>query len=143
MTVEQLEIKHWLNRAFYADKKVEVLKMRVQQCRDHAQGLTACYSGNDSGKTDGSKNGTENALMRLADMEMKLTQQIIELLDITDEISEAIAKLNDNDLETVLMHRYILFHTIERTAEIMGYSPETVKRKQRKAIERLTPFDLV
>ena len=143
MTIEQLETKNWLNRAFYADKKVEVLKMRVQQCRERAQGLTACYSGNDSGKTDGSKNGTENALMRLADMEMKLTQQIIELLDITDEISEAIAKLNDNDLETVLMHRYILFHTIERTAEIMGYSPETVKRKQRKAIERLTPFDLV
>lgn len=143
MTVEQLEIKHWLNRAFYADKKTEVLKMRVQQCRERAQGFSVCYEGNDRGKTDGSKNGTENALMRLADMEMKLTQQIIELLDITDEISEAISKLNDNDLETVLIHRYILFHTIEQTAELMHYTPRTVRRKQAEAIEKMSSNVLV
>lgn len=92
---------------------------------------------NIRGKTNGSKNDTENALMRLADMEMKLTQQIIELLDITDEISEAITKLNDNDLETVLIHRYILFHTIEQTAELMHYSTETIRRKTNAAIKKM------
>lgn len=143
MTLREIELKSWLNRAFYADKKVKALEMRIEQCRERAEGVSICYEGNDKGKSSGSKNNIEEVLIRLADTELKLKNQIFELLDITDEISEAISKLEDDDLETVLIHRYILFHTIEETAEIMNYSPETIKRKQRKAIEKLTPFDLV
>lgn len=143
MTVEQLEVKNWLNRAFYADKKVSALESLVKQLRERAQSVSVCYERNDTGKSSSAKNGVENAYMRLADTEMKLCNQIIELLDIIDEIRDAIAKLKDDDLETVMIHRYLLFHTVEETAELMNYSPETVKRKQRKAIEKLTPFDLV
>ena len=135
MTVEQLEVKNWLNRAFYADKKVSALESLVKQLRERAQSVSVCYERNDTGKSSSAKNGVENAYMRLADTEMKLCNQIIELLDIIDEIRD--------DLETVMIHRYLLFHTVEETAELMNYSPETVKRKQRKAIEKLTPFDLV
>lgn len=137
MDEKQLEVRRWLNRAFYADKKVKALESCVRQCRERAQSVSVSYEGNDKGKSSGSKNGTENVLMRLVDTEMKLTQQIIELLDIADEISDAISKLNDNDLETILIHRYILFHTIEETAEMMHYSPRTVRDKQKRAIEKL------
>lgn len=137
------EVKKWLNRAFYADKKVNALKELVLQCRERAESVSVCCERNDIGKSKAVENGTENALIKLADTEQKLQRQILELIGTADEISNAIAKLNDDDLETVLIHRYILFHTVEETAEIMNYSPETVKRKQRKAIEKLTPFDLV
>lgn len=40
------EIKAWLNRAFYADKKVKAVEMLVQQCRERAQGLSVCYECN-------------------------------------------------------------------------------------------------
>lgn len=136
-------VKKWLNRAFYADKKVKAIEMLVQQCRKRAESISACYECNDRGRSASSENGTENALIKLADTEQKLQRQLSELVGISDEISDAVAKLDDNDLEAVLIHRFILFHTIEETAEIMNYSPETVKRKQRKAIEKLTPFDLV
>ena len=49
-----------------------------------------------------------------------------------------IAKLNDSELETVLIHRYILFHTVEETAEIMNYSTRTVIRKIDTAIKKLS-----
>lgn len=137
MTGKQLEVKNWLNRAFYADKKVKVLEMRLKQCRERAESVSACYEGNDKGKSTGSKNGTEGALLKLVDTQQKLQRQIIELLNITDEISEAISKLGDNDLETVLINRYILFNTIEKTAEIMNYSPRMVRYKQQNAIEKL------
>ena len=143
MTLREIELKNWLNRAFYADKKVKALEMRIKQCRERAEAVSVCYEGNDKGKSSSSKNGIEEALMRLADTEFKLKSQIFELLDITDEISEAISKLKDDGLETVLIHRYILFHTIEETAEIMNYTPITIKRKQKKAIDKLIPFDLV
>lgn len=143
MTIEQLNIKRWLNRAFYADKKAKALEMRVNQCRERAQSVSVCCEGNVKGRSDSSENGTENALMRLADTEMKLSRQILELLDVTDEISEAIAKLEDDDLETVMIHRYLLFHTIEETAEMMNYNERTVRRKQNKAIEKLSAIVLV
>lgn len=130
-------VKKWLNRAFYADKKVKAIEMLVQQCRERAESISACYECNDKGKSTGFKNGTENALIKLADTEQKLQRQLSELVGISDEISDAVSKLDDNDLETVLIHRYILFHTIEETAELMHYSPRTVRDKQRTAIEKL------
>lgn len=145
MTPKQLDIKKWLNRAFHANNKANALEALVKQLRERAQSVSVCYECNDIGKSSSTKNGVENAYMRLADTEMKLCNQIIELLDIDDEIRDVISKLNDNDLETVMIHRYLLFHTIEETAELINCSPETVKRKHRKAIEKLeklTPFDL-
>lgn len=137
VTAKEREVKHWLNRAFYADKKAKALEMLLRQCRERAESVSICCEGNDKGKCSGSKNGTENALIKLIDTEQKLQRQIFELLDISDEISEAISKLEDDDLETVLIYRYILFHTIEETAEIMNYSTETVRRKTNKAIKKL------
>lgn len=137
MTDKQLEIKHWLNRAFYADKKVKVLEMLLKQCRERAEGAAVCYEGNDKGKSSGSENSTENALIKLVDTEHKLQQQITGLASISGEIFDAISKINDDDLETVLIHRFLLFHTVEETAEIMNYSPRTVRDKQKKAIEKL------
>lgn len=142
MTVRQLEIKRWLNRAFYAEKKVKALKTFLRLCRERAEGLSVCCEGNDKGKCSGSKNGTEDALMKLVDTEHKLQRQIIELVAISDEIFDAISKIGDDDLETVLIHRYILFHTIEETAEIMNYGRETVKRKTNQAIEKLSRIEL-
>lgn len=141
MTDKQLKVKKWLNRAFDAEKKAKALELCVQQCRERAESVSVCYGSNDKSKSDGSTNVTENILIRLADAEMELSKQIIELLDISDEVKETIAKLKDDSLETIMIHRYILFHTVEKTAELTNYSVETVKRKQRQAIEKLTPFD--
>lgn len=139
--MSETETKKWLNRAFYAEKKIKVLDMLVMQYRSRAEGLSRAGGAGCGGASY--INRTENAILKYADMSEKLDKQKIELSGISEEISAAIAKLHDDDLETVLIHRYLLFHTIEQTAELMNYSPETVKRKQRKAIQKLTPFDLV
>lgn len=67
----ELELKHWLNRAFYADKKAKALDALAQQCRERAQGLTVNWECNDTGKSDSAQNGTESALLKLADIERK------------------------------------------------------------------------
>lgn len=137
MNEEQLLIRNWLNRAFYADKKVKALESCVRQCRERTESITVCYEGKDTGSSGSRKNGTEDALIRLADREQKLRDQITERETITDEILDAISKIGEDDLEAVLIHRYILFHTIEETAEMMHYSPRTVRDKQKRAIEKL------
>ncbi|MDE5620335.1 MAG: hypothetical protein K2I80_07420 [Ruminococcus sp.] len=136
MTIDELKVKNWMNRAFYAEKKVNALDMLIKQCRERAERLAY-------GEQDTALNGTESTFMKLLDMKKKYSRQKSELVKITDEVSNIISELHDDDLETVLIHRYLLFHTIEQTAEFMHYSPETVKRKQKKAIEKLTHYDLV
>ena len=137
MTPKQLDIKKWLNRAFHANNKANALESLVKQLRERAQSVSVCYECNDTGKSSSTKNGVENAYMRLADTEMKLCTQIIELLDIDDEIRNAISLLNDNDLETVMIHRYLLFHTVEETAELLNYSVRATQYKCTKAIKKL------
>ena len=139
MTIKELEIKRWLNRAFYADKKAKALEMLVAQCRARAEGLSHCGEGNDTGKSSSRENGTENALMKLADMEQKAETQKVEAVNVSEEIQKAIAELHDDDLEAVLIHRYILFHTIEQTAEFLNYHPNTVKSKVKKALQKICP----
>ena len=135
----EFELRRWLNRAFYADKKAKALDMLVQQCRERATGLVRATEGNDKGRSSTSKNGTENALIQLAEIEDKAERLSAEAVKITAEIWEAILGLNDDDLEAVLINRYILFRTVEQTAESMGYDPRTVMRKIKKAIEKLSP----
>ena len=111
--------------------------MLVRQCRERAEGLSRCSEGNDKGRSDSTENGTENALMKLAEMERKADEQKAEAVNVSAEIQGTISKLHDDDLEAVLIHRYILFHTIEQTAEMMNYHPNTVKSKVKKAVQKL------
>ncbi len=137
LTSDEIRIKNWLNRAFYADKKIKALDMLVRQCRERAEGLMQCGKCNEKGRSDTVLNDTENAFIKLADIEQKYSRQKVELLNITDEISETVAELHDDDLETVLIHRYLLFHTVEQTAELMNYSIRATQYKHKKAIEKL------
>lgn len=138
MTDKELDLKHWLNRAFYADKKAKALDMLVEQCRERATGLVRASEGNDTGKNSAPKNGTENALMQLAEAEEKTLAQKMEAIRVSAEIQNKIASLHDDDLEAVLIHRYLLFETIDQTAEAMNYDPATIKRKTKRAIEKLS-----
>lgn len=131
------EMKDWLNRAFYADKKKAALEKLAKRHRERAEGFHGFGECNDRGKSDSSVNGTEDAFIRLADISLKLDREILELSIIEDEIREAISKLNDNDLEAVLINRYLNFMTIEETAEEMNYSVRAVYYKHNKAVRKL------
>ena len=137
MTPDELKVNNWLNSAFYADKKIKALDMLLKASKMHAEGLDGVRQYNYTGKSDTRLNGTENAFLKLSDIERKYNEQKQEMIKISDEISKAIAELHDDDLETVLMHRYLLFHTIEQTAEFLNYSQETVRRKTNNSREKL------
>lgn len=137
------EVKDWLKRVYNTYREVESLETLLAASRMHAEGLDRSGKYNYTGKSDTRLNGTENAFINLADIEHKYNQQMQELVKVTEEVADAIALLNDNELEVILIHRYLYFHTIEQTAELMNYSPKTVKRKQKKAIQKLTLCDLV
>ena len=135
MTVN--EVKMWLNRGFYANQKIKALKQYIETSKQRITGVSVSYGNDGSSKSINAENGTENKIYIYLEIEEKINAEIAELENVSEEIRGEIAKLNDNDLESVLIHRYLNFHTHEQTAEIMGYSVESVKKKQKKAIEIL------
>lgn len=96
MTEDQLKVRQWLNRAFYADKKAAALEMLLRQRGERAEGTAVSYGNNTGSRSRDAENGTENALISLADTEEKLKRQIAELDGIKSEIEEAIAPIVDD-----------------------------------------------
>lgn len=48
MTAEEIKVKNWLQRAFYADKKMQSLEMLLKASKIHAEGLSRCGDSNES-----------------------------------------------------------------------------------------------
>ena len=140
MTIEHLEKIAWLNRAFYAEKKVKALESIRKRDRERTQQITANYEGKDKGKSDGRKNGVEEALMMLAESDEKYDNALHDYSVLRKEIETAIESLHDDELETVLIYRYLDYKDMEQIAECMNYSLSTVKRRYKKAIEKIEPF---
>ena len=140
MTIEHLEKIAWLNRAFYAEKKVKAFGSICKRDRERIQQITANYEGNDKGKSDGRKNGVEEALMMLAESDEKYDNALHDYSMLRREIETAIESLHDDELETIFMYRYLDYKSMEQIAELMNYSLSTVKRRHKKAIEKIEPF---
>ena len=132
------ELRNYLKSAYYLDKKIKSLESLVNQCRINAQRLSKNGEYTDTAKNSKAENSTEKALLKLVENQQKYSDEIKNLENIKSEIMNLISKLNDSELETVLIHRYILFHTVEETAEIMNYSARTVIRKIDTAIKKLS-----
>ena len=128
------EVRGYLESHFYASKKIKALEEERKQLRLNAAGGTISFE--DSG-TGSKSTGTECKLMSLADDERELDEQISGLRDLQREVRASIASLHDNDLESVLIYRYIAYLTEEETAEGLNYAQRTVQEKIKKAIKKL------
>lgn len=138
MTTEQLDKIAWLNRAFYAEKKVKALESLRKSDRERAQRITANYGGNDKGKSDTHLNGMEEALITLATSEEKYDNALHDYSVLRCEIESAIENLHDDELETIFMYRYLDYKTMEEISELMNYCERTIRRKHIKGIEKLS-----
>ena len=130
----EVQMRNYLEGHFYASKKIKALEEERRQLRINAQGGAVKYEGNYATTK---KNGTESKLLCLADEEKKIDDEVARLREEQQKIRHLIAELHDNDLEAVLIYRYILHHTIEDAAEELNYHPNTVKEKIKRAIAKL------
>lgn len=69
----------------------------------------------------------------------RLTNEISQCLEKMQAVRDAIRLLEDDNLESVLLMRYINHLTIEQTADALNYARQTIKDKTNKAIAKLCP----
>ena len=128
------DVRKFLKSHFKATQKIKALELEKIQLRMDAQGGSVSYDGN---YPSAKRNAVESNLIRLGAREQEIDEEIVQLKRKRDRVRETIDQLCDDDLEAVLINRYITYHTVEETAEIMNYAPRTVRKKQKQAFEKL------
>lgn len=130
----EADMREYLEGHFYASKKIKALEAEKMQLRLNAQGGSISY---ESNYTASKENGTERTLMSLADEEAEIDKKIKYLKAKQHNIRHTIDLLDDDDLESVLIYRYIAYRTESETAVELNYAPRTVQEKVKKAIRKL------
>lgn len=133
MTEEQTAKINWLNRAFHAEKAAMAWRAKLERDRSLAERISRLGDGSGGGQG----NGTENALLRLAQTEAETREHLRELVDIREEISTAIRQVDDPDMQAILVRHYMAYETFEQIAEKMHYDKRTIQRKHKKAIDKV------
>lgn len=143
MTVEQLKKMEWLNRAFYAEQKLSALFAQRDRLRTLAERITVSYEGKYMDKPNAAENSVENALIKIADINISIDKEIQNLIEVYTEIDNAIQQIDDDVSQAILKRRYLAFETMEQIAENMNYEKRTVQRKHKSALEKLSPNVIV
>lgn len=133
MTAEQNCKIRWLERARKADQKAQALKAKRQYDNYLAERLSR-YSGL-GGNSFG--NSTEDALIRLMETERREREQLEKLVQIREEITQAIEKIPDQDLQTILIWKYLKYLTFEQIADKMHYTVRNIQYKHKAALDKL------
>jgi len=131
-------VKEWLNRGYKLDREINALIT----AREKVLELTCrTASGNTSDKVQTSrKNTSENWYIEYADYSREIDNQIDKLIRIKREIQNAINRVSDSTLCTLLIERYINFKTWEQIAVDMNYSLRGVHNLHHKALQKCALF---
>ena len=133
LTKEQIAKINWLNRAFHAEKVAMAWRAKLERDRSLAERISR--TGNGTGGGQG--NGTESALVRLAQTEAETRERLRTLVNIREEISSAIRNVDDPDMQAILVRHYLVYETFEQIAEKMHYDESTIRRKHKRALDKI------
>lgn len=134
---KQSKAKEYLKQAYRCN---EILKENIQEIENLRILSTSISSPNLSKERVASSHSTEakyvGAVIKTADLEKEVNQEIVELLDLKMEIRNTINQILDANRILVLRYRYLEFMKWEEIAEKMGYySVKSAHRIHKAALE--------
>ena len=128
--------KEWLMRARRLDAEIGALIEEQKRAWDRA--VSAAAGCTDDKVQTSRTNTSEARFVCYADYARRIDRRIDELYAVKCEIMDAIARVEDGTLRTLLIERYINFKTWENIAERLGMTEEWIrKRLHRKALEKI------
>ena len=112
--------KEWLNRGYKLDKEINAL-LKEQSAALTRATCSTCGTSAERVQTS-RRNTTEDRFINYASYSELIDNRIDELYAIKQEILSAIHKVDDAVLRTLLIEKYVNFHTWEQIACNMNYS---------------------
>lgn len=127
-------MKAYLNRAYKTELRINIKLEKLETLRSLAEKTTTVLTDMPKAQNIGDP---ENILVKIADMETELKDEIGELLDIKSEVQETIKTLQDPELELVLDLRYLCYKTWRDIALVMSYDVRHIQRLHGEALAKL------
>ncbi|MCM1024426.1 MAG: hypothetical protein NC395_10265 [Prevotella sp.] len=132
-----LTAKEYLRQAYIIDRKIRLDTEKLAAARSALYGKTVRYDG-DGSKPAARGNVTENAVLRVLELEERLDREIDELSSKRAEIERAVNAIPDEAWREVLTRRYLLYQKWEVIAEKMNYSERHVRRLHGVALKNMS-----
>ncbi len=135
-----MEVKEFLSRYHNLQIKIRKKKDYINFCEERSRLIPGPSYGDKEGTnpTRELKAPFERWIIRKIDAERELAKFEKELIKAKAEIEDAIGKINDDELEQIIIYRYIDRLTWPEICKMMSYSKTSIKRKHKSAIEILT-----
>ena len=143
MTDEQLKKIEYLNRAFNLENYISRLKKR----KNINKTLSSPNYKSDGTQHKGGYNREEERVMKILELDSKITVAKSKLETAKQEIKQAIESVSDDELRELLECRYIDYMKMKDIAEVMNCDERTAKRKHKKALDKVViachPFNML
>lgn len=120
-----------MNRAFHAEKNARAWMAKLERDRSLAERISRNATGTP-GTPQG--NSTEDYLIRLAATQEGLQDALRALVNVREEIADAIRQVEDLDEQTVLVRHFLAYEKFDQIADRTGYSESTIYRIYRNAL---------
>lgn len=128
--------KEYLQQAYMIDRKIQLDSEKLAAARSALYGRSVRYD-RDGSKTLPQSGGTENAVLRVIEMEERLHKEIDRLTEKRQEIEQAVNAVPDEIQREVLTRRYLLYQKWEFVAEEMNYSERHIRRLHEHALKKI------
>ena len=133
MTDEQLKKIAYLNQAYYIKRKINALN----EVRTRNKINSAVNYKSDGTQHTGGYNKEEMRMMKILELDEKISAETDKLNKTLNEIYDVISTVDDIELNTLLTYRYILFLKIDEIADKMHDDEKTIRRKMKKALNKI------
>ena len=130
------EARAFLSRARLLDKLGQSRLREIEYNRCLATRTTAAITDDPVAHTR-NVSSMEDAIIRLNEAREALQTEVITLVDVRCEISDALSHIRSDTIRLVLEERYLEFLSWEEIAEDFGRTPRWAFDKQRKGLEIL------
>ena len=133
-----MRVETYLSQGRMLNQRINYQLKKLGELKSAACSLPAVTIRKDKVQT--SANGDApfvKALIRVEEMEEKINREIDMLVDLKDEIMEVIGQVDSEELQMVLIYRYMEGMTWDEIGELFHADKSTIKRWHWKAIEQI------
>jgi len=133
-----MRVETYLSQGRLLNQRINYQLKKLGELKNAACSLPAVTIRKD--KVQSSTDGDApfvRALIRVEEMEEKIKREIDMLADLKEEIMGMIGQVDSEELQMVLIYRYLEGMTWEEIGDLIYADRSTVKRWHRKAIEQI------
>lgn len=126
--------KEFLQQVYVANGEIEMKLEEIERLRALATRTTSTIKSTPSGGS-GSKSKIENAVIAIQEKIERLADEITKLLEVSELVGKAIAKVKEPTERRILEYRYLHFFSWKQIALMMKASERKVFQKHEQALK--------